>query len=368
MGRFSTPLGVLFFILAVATAPIAAATAKSPNPTVPTTAPAASKTVTPSSDSLTTKKPLDSLPFVCGELPQARQAACKEAMLSARASDSAKAALAKTDSIMVDSTRPPRALLEIDKHNEKKQLSLKEQPEDSKAEPDASEAAERTRSYLGDFFLDIQDGNWDWDGDDWAAVIYVAVGFVVVGAFILYGGQTLYELITNKNEDPVFQEAGLRYSYSGKTWSGGGPPLYRNANLIGGRYAIGLDRGGMGMGLTVEGGYIDLSLRDTDNPARAFEFQGGYAVAGPLIRFGNNRPGSISFEFLNGASDHPSIGWISKSRISVEGRIGRTGLLVGGHVGAVFYDLKFYDGLAQRRGSFNRDLSLVLGLDTGWEF
>ena len=238
----------------------------------------------------------------------------------------------------------------------------------SEAEPDISEAAERTRGYIGNFFLDIQDGNWDWDGDDWAAVIYVAVGFVVVGGFVLFGGQTLYELITNQNEDPVFHEVGLRYSYSGKTLSGGGPPLYRNANLLGFRYGVGLDRSGMGMGLAVEGGYIDLSLRGIDDPSRAFDFQGGYAVAGPLLRFGNNRPGSLTLEFLNGASDHPSIGWISKSRLTVQGRVANSGLLIGTHIGAVFYDLKFFDGLAQRQGNFNRDLSLVLGIDTGWEF
>ncbi len=240
----------------------------------------------------------------------------------------------------------------------------------NESEADASATKERVHGYFQNFFLDFSNANWGgkWDGADWAAVIYVVVGVVVVGAFIVYGVHTIYEIVTNSEGDPIFKEIGLRYSYSGKQWSDGGPPLYRNANLMGIRLAMGLDRHGMGLGVAVEGGYIDLSLQNTDIPTEAFHFQGGYMVAGPIVRFGNNKPASLTFEFLNGASNQPSIGWISKSRMAVQGRVNNSGLLLGAHLGAVFYDLKFYDGLIQHRGQFNRDLSLVMGIDTGWEF
>jgi hypothetical protein len=241
---------------------------------------------------------------------------------------------------------------------------------DGKDDADASSTKGRIKGYFQNFYLDVSSSNWvgNWEGADWAAVIYVVVGVVVVGAFIVYGVHTIHELITNSEGDPIFSELGLRYSYSGKMWSDGGPPLYRNANIMGVRLALGLDRRGMGLGVGVEGGYIDLSLRKMDLPSQAFNFKGGYMVAGPLVRFENNEPASLTFEFLNGASSHRSIGWISKSRMTVQSRVNNSGLLLGAHIGAVFYDLQFYDGLVQRQGDFNRDLSLVMGIDTGWEF
>ena len=143
--------------------------------------------------------------------------------------------------------------------------------------------------------------------------------------------------------------------------------MYRDAYLAGLRFAIGFDRPGMGIGLSAEGGYIDVFLRSISDPARTFDFRGGYLVAGPMIRFGDNDPWSFSLEFLNGTSSHESIGWISKSRMTLQAKVSEH-MLVGGHLGAVFYDLHFFDGLGLREGNFNRDLSLVWGLDTGWEF
>ncbi len=294
---------------------------------------------------------------------------------------------ASTAKDSADSVQAPRALREYQERSRRKdsltharlRKNLLYTENDSaftanesanKSEADASATKERVHGYFQNFFLDFSNANWGgkWDGADWAAVIYVVVGVVVVGAFIVYGVHTIYEIVTNSEGDPIFKEIGLRYSYSGKQWSDGGPPLYRNANLMGIRLAMGLDRHGMGLGVAVEGGYIDLSLRNTDIPTEAFHFQGGYMVAGPIVRFGNNKPASLTFEFLNGASNQPSIGWISKSRMAVQSRVNNSGLLLGAHLGAVFYDLKFYDGLIQHRGQFNRDLSLVMGIDTGWEF
>ncbi|MEO6098661.1 MAG: hypothetical protein ABIW76_24500 [Fibrobacteria bacterium] len=232
------------------------------------------------------------------------------------------------------------------------------------------EAEERTGWFVN-LFTDMRDGHGDggWNGDDWAAVIFVVIGVVVVGAFVIYGVQTLAELAINKDGYPIFMEAGLRLSYSGKAYQdpNGNGDLYRDAYLAGLRYAIGFDRPGMGIGIAVEGGYIDVFLKGLDDPAKTFDFKGGYLVAGPMLRFGDNKPWSFSLEFLNGTSNHASIGWISKSRMTLQAKVARH-TLVGAHLGAVFYDLHFLDGLGVRAGDFNRDLSLVYGLDTGWEF
>jgi hypothetical protein len=245
-----------------------------------------------------------------------------------------------------------------------------ERPEADASDGEDEEEADRTKGYFVNLFADVSDGGGGgWDGDDWAAVIYVVVGVVVVGAFLLYGVQTISNLVTNREHYPLFREAGLRLSYSGKAFSdpNGTADLFRDAYLAGLHFAIGLDRPGMGMGLAAEGGYIDVHLRGLGDPAKSFDFRGGYLMAGPLIRFGDNDPLSLSLEFLNGTSNHASIGWISKSRMTLQGRVGRHALM-GAHLGAVFYDLHFLDGLAVRRGDFNRDLSLMYGLDAGWEF
>jgi hypothetical protein len=240
----------------------------------------------------------------------------------------------------------------------------------ARAEADATGyERERAKGWFFNFFADASDGKADWDGGDWAAIIYVVIGVVVVGAFLVYGAQTLYELAVNEDDHPVFMEAGLRMSYSGKALRdpAGRDDLYRDAYLAGLRFAIGFDRPGMDLGLAVEGGYIDVYLKGISDPAKAFDFKGGYLVAGPVLRFGRNDPLSFSLEFLNGTSNHSSIGWISKSRMTLQTKVGSHTLL-GGHLGAVFYDLHFLDGLGWRNGNFNRDLSLVYGLDAGWEF
>lgn len=235
----------------------------------------------------------------------------------------------------------------------------------------AAEEAEE-QSWFVHLVADVSDGpgsGGGWGGDELAAVLYVVVGVVVVGAFLIYGIQTLVELAANTEDYPLFHETGLRLSYSGKTLQSGdgAADLYRDAYLAGLRYAVGFNRPGMDVGLAFEGGYIDVWLSPLDGQGRSWDFRSGYFVAGPLIRFGSYDPFCFSLEFLNGTSAHGNIGWISKSRMTLAGKVGRHTTL-GGHLGAVFYDLEFLDGLGWRRGNFNRDLSLIMGMDAGWAF
>ena len=310
------------------------------------------------------------MPLVCRNRPITSQSACRDSVLTATYGPRALREIKQTgrQGINGNATDSSESNSEVKLDGGLKVESHPDSLSDFQNQPDASETKERVNGLASNFAVDASSGNWDMGGDKWAAVIYVVVGVVVVGAFVIYGIQAVYELMTNQNDRPVFKEFSLRYSYSGRRWDDGGPNLYRNANLIGLHYGTGLDHGGWGVGLALEGGYIDLSLRGINDPASAFFFKGGYFVAGPLVRFGDNKPLSFTLEFLNGTSDQPSIGWISKSRMTLEGRPGPSGLLIGAHVGAVFYDLQFFDGLAQRSGNFNRDLSMISGLDMGWEF
>ncbi len=230
---------------------------------------------------------------------------------------------------------------------------------------------DEAKGWFVNLFADIRGGGSKSGGLDahgWAVLFFVVIGFVVVGAFLVYGVETLAEMALNRDHYPIFQEAGLRLSYSGEAWQdGAGADLYRDAYLAGLRYALGFDRPGADVGLAFEGGYIDIHLRPAEGPGNAFDFRGAYLVAGPILRFGSYDPACFSLEFLNGTSNHPSIGWISKARMSLQFRMGRH-QVIGADLGAVFYDLDFLDGLAWRSGNLNRDLSLIGGLDFGWEF
>lgn len=241
---------------------------------------------------------------------------------------------------------------------------------DGEAAADAEDIqAQRNRGYFSQFFVDLgRGGDWDWDLDEWAVVIYVVVGVVVVGAFVLWGAKALYDLAVNRDDSPVFKEAALQFSYTGRTLRyGDGATLFRDAWLMGGRFAFGVEKPVVSFGLALEGGAIDLSVRAPDTDREIVDVQGGYLVGGPLVRFGRYRPLAFTLEFLNGTSSHASIGWISKSRMTLASRT-RAGLTYGAHLGAVFYDLRFSDGLVYRRGDFNRDLSVLFGLDAGWSF
>lgn len=296
---------------------------------------------------------------VCRHADSLRQRACLDSLSRARA--------AKTSA-------SPRALREIEEDNTDDTVAVGEdeftRPGSRSEEADAAEEVQQARNhgYFNQFFFDLSRGDWDWDGDDWAVVIYVVVGIVVVGAFVLFGGKALYDLIVNKDQAPVFKEVGLRFSYSGLTmYDEHGSALYRDAYLVGLRFAIGVERGVLALGLAAEGGSINLTVRGVNPPSEAVDYRGGYLVGGPMIRFGNYNPLALSMEFLNGTSDHENIGWISKARMVLQAKTG-PGLLTGVHLGAVFYDLKFSDGLVFRRGDFNSDLSLMVGVDMGWAF
>lgn len=302
---------------------------------------------------------------ICGQADSLARRACLDSLSRARVAEAAARR---------DSSRAPRALREIEERRDTVYIGPDGEEVERPAARDASDPEDeiqeaRTRGYIGQLFVDMGNGgDWDWGDGDWAVVIYVVVGVIVVGAFVLGGGKALYDLLVVKEDAIVFKELGARFSYSGLAMYGNdGTALYRDAYLYGLRFALGVQRDVMSLGLAAEGGSINLSVRGFSGERSSVDFRGAYIVGGPMVRFGNYHPLAFTLEFLNGTSDHGSIGWISKSRMTLAGKTPQN-LLVGAHLGAVFYDLEFTDGLVFRRGDLNRDLSMMLGLDLGYAF
>lgn len=329
------------------------------------------------------EEPLEARPDsarLCDKADSLARRACLDSLASARAAETGRrngdsdrrngdAAAAQGDS-----TVSPRALREIEARRDTVYLGpdgeeVERPPTRDAASTEDEVQAARTQGYIGQLFVDMGNGgDWNWGDGDWAVIIYVVVGVIVVGAFVLGGGKALYDLVVNREEAPVFKEVGARFSYSGLSMYGNdGTPLFRDARLYGLRFALGVERSIMSLGLAAEGGSVNLSVRGLAGARKSLDFQGAYLVGGPLVRFGNYHPLAFTLEFLNGTSNHRSIGWISKSRMTLAGKT-RQNLLVGAHLGAVFYDLRFTDGLVFRRGDLNRDLSMMVGLDLGYAF
>ena len=238
----------------------------------------------------------------------------------------------------------------------------------SDATPDDVQAA-RNQGYLANFVADMgKAGSGDWDVGDWAVVIYVVVGVIVVGAFVFGGAKALYDLAVNEERVPGLQggRAALLLfrplpARPGRVGPVPGRLSHGGALRVRRREALPVPGPGPGGRI-----HRPVGARPGDQPGNRGR-AGGYLVGGPLVRFGRYRPLAFTLEFLNGTSNHSSIGWISKSRMTLAAKT-RGGFLYGAHLGAVFYDLRFTDGLVLRRGDINRDLSLLMGLDAGWAF
>jgi hypothetical protein len=240
-----------------------------------------------------------------------------------------------------------------------------EPEEEGENDPEEEFRKERAAGYAAQFLVDLSENGSS--SKEWATVIYVAAGVIVVGACILYIPKLIYDVAVNKEKHPVFQEFGARYAYSGSSWNGGGEPLYRHTHLAGARYTVGVAKPVLGLGLTTEGGYLRSDLEDLADPDRAFSFSGAYFLAGPTLRFAPKSPVGLGIDFLNGAGTGEAFGWISQGRFFLQARVHER-LIMGVHIGALFYDLRFLDGLIYRRGNLNRDLTLLGGIETGFRF
>jgi hypothetical protein len=295
---------------------------------------AAETTPSDSSATSTTSRP-------CAHLDSSARLACQDSVIQV---------LSRRDSILSSGQRS--------------RASAVSDPEDQEDDVDAVDVDRRS-----DYFFAFL-GDWrvhGMEGDDFAKALYVIAAVVVVGGTLFYLPVMAYKLARNEQRDPIHHEFALAFGYSGGNWEGGGYPLYRNTYMPGMRYSLLVAHPVVALGLTVEGGYLASEFEESLPTSIASELRGAYGLIGPVLRFGAQAPLHFSLEFLNGVSTAEAIGWVSKARANVQMNVGDH-LLLGVNAGSLFYDMHFFDGAVWREGSFNRDLSLSLGLETGFRF
>ncbi len=226
-------------------------------------------------------------------------------------------------------------------------------------------AQERTSNYAIGLAADL--GRTGWVSDDLAKAVFVVAAVAAVGGTLFYLPYLAYKMIVNRENYPIEHEIGASYTYSSMNWEGGGSTLYRDTHMPGLRYTVLIAPPKVGLGLTLEGGYLAPSFDRSLNVRDNVDLGGAYVLVGPILRFAPRSPIGFSLEFLNGTSSAEAVGWVSKARANLQARLGEHALM-GLNLGSLFYDLHFFDGTVWRQGAFNRDLSLTLGLEFGYRF
>ena len=226
--------------------------------------------------------------------------------------------------------------------------------------------ADRTHTYFASFITDVSNTNADLD--ELAVVIFVAVGIVVVGAFIITAGKVIYDIIFKRKYFPLWREIGLSGMISGETINRNKSSTYlEETDFLSILFGLGLEKELLGIGVRAELGYIHLRIENELDPKEFFNAKGFYFLFGPIMRFGDKKPFSLNLEFLNGTSNDTSIGWLSKAMIS--GRIKtRRHLYYGLQIGAIYMKLSQLDGLLIKNREINREFNLLMGIETGYEF
>lgn len=235
-------------------------------------------------------------------------------------------------------------------------------------ETDEDAVAEaRTTNYALSFAADVH--RTGIGGDDFAKAFYVVAAIVVVGGTLIYLPVVVYKLIRNEEKFPLRHEVGLTYLYSSSYWQSteGGPKLYRDTHMPGMRYTALIARPVIGLGLTLEGGYLAPDFGSSLQVTEQIDVHGAYGLIGPMLRFWPESPASLSLEFLNGTSTSTAVGWVTKARASAQMKLGRHAFF-SLQLGSLFYDLHFFDGTVWHEGAFNRDLALTLGVEAGYAF
>jgi len=317
--------------------------------------------LSPSAPQLSMHDAAASNPSPCFAVDSIRHQACLDSL-----------ATLKRDSILHASGKPPtlrKSAFPVAKANIASASSEADEEEsDESKNEETSDAVQQERNsiYIAQLFSDVNAGS-SGDAKEWAEWFYVAAVVLIVGAVIITVPKLLWDLSQNKERYPVSHEFNLGYTYSGQSWEGGGSPLYRDTHMASLRYTVMIQKPILGIGLTTQGGYLAPHLRSTLEPIRNIDAAGAFLMVGPCLRFGAQSPVSLSFDFLNGTSTAEAVGWITQTMATLQWRHHQhyTVALRGG---SLFYDLHFFDGLAYREGSFNRDINLIMGIETGYAF
>jgi hypothetical protein len=225
---------------------------------------------------------------------------------------------------------------------------------------------DKSTIYMAEFVSDIAETGDDLD--ELAIIIYVAVGIIVVGAFIVTGAKVIYELIFEKKSFPIWRELGVSGIISGNTINDEeSSSNLQGTDLASVHFSLGLQKKRLGIGISVEGGYASLRVRKNLKPDELFDANGFFFLFGPVMQFGNKEPFYLHLEFLNGTSSQTSIKWISKATVSARTKVSQN-VFLGLQVGALYVRLSQLDGLLIKSWEINDEFSLLLGLEGGYGF
>ena len=206
-------------------------------------------------------------------------------------------------------------------------------------------------------FIDFS-GTFDVGNDEFAVVIFVVVGVIVVAAAIVYAGFFIGSMLAgNWAEVEGWGEVCLNGSFfSGEDRSGG---------MYGLRFAGGFSTDTADAGLAAEVGSINGRIA-TRESGESVDISTAYGIIGPTIRWvfdEEGNPISIDLDLLTGVAGDDNLDLLSRASVGVSWGIGSHWRL-GFGIGAMYLKVKRSEGLVNTDSDFN----LVGGLQTGVRF
>jgi len=220
--------------------------------------------------------------------------------------------------------------------------------------PDPSPAFDdRTCTGVFDLIGDL--GNLDSDA---AIVIFIVVGVTAVLAVVVYSGALLYRAASGVGGYTYWWDTELHTA----TLVGGGDSGTMAALRIG----SGVDMREARLGVILEGGYLDGSLR-LDGVAERVDVEGGFALGGAGVRWplgsAVQNASFFGIELLAGKVWDANVNLMSVARSTLSLGLGEH-LRLGFSLGALYLGLDAEDGLVKHADNF----TTMLGLEAGVRF
>ncbi|MGK5090978.1 hypothetical protein WDW89_03050 [Deltaproteobacteria bacterium TL4] len=298
-----------------------------------------------------------------------------------------------TDDLTTTPVKKERSPVQIDPEQcqeplEKEQLSKcppqekPESPQSSFQEQQQENVQIQETANVAQLLLKASYQNSHLDLDDTAVIIFVVVGFFVVGAMVLSGGKVLYDAMVNREGLPRWWDAGMRYSFfyeDPQNMLAGDHEVTEEevqtigeaVHLVGTRMSFGVIKAGVGFGFAGEVGYSNLSLYVNNQPQEMFQTSSAYFVVGPNLRMLYQDRVTYAFlELLAGTTTDKEVGLISIARIGGTKGFGSScrRCFWGIQLGGLFLELKESEGLVRRKGQFADNFDVILGMEFGYQW
>ena len=228
-------------------------------------------------------------------------------------------------------------------------------PPPAPAPPDVGPAPGRSDYHShGSLLFDLSNMDWGGGGDA-AVILYVLIGVVVVGAFIIYTADYIYHVVAYPGSNTYWWSLDL---YS--AWIAGDD---ENGFLVGPRLSTGFVARDAHAGLSLEAGYFDIDIEVEDGTSEV-GVDGAYGMVGPHIRWlwsdADGNPSHAGVELLVGTTTDGDIDLLSVARFNLSVGVGRHAR-AGFSIGAIYMDVEADEGLIRDESDF----SLIVGGQVG---